>query len=44
MVFIGTEGSDVVADPGDYSLEAAQEWLQLIPRTERRDELLRDFL
>lgn len=44
MDFIGTEGRDVVANPVEYSLEAAQEWLQLIPGTERRDELLRDFL
>ena len=38
--FIGTDGSDAVADPGDYSVEAAQEWLRLIPGTERRDALL----
>ncbi len=38
--FIGTDGSDAVADPGDYSIEAAQEWLRLIPGTERRDALL----
>jgi len=38
--FIGTDGSDVVANPGDYSVEAAQEWLRLIPGTERRDALL----
>jgi hypothetical protein len=38
--FIGTDGSDAVADPGDYSVEAAEEWLRLIPGTERRDALL----
>ena len=38
--FIGTDGSDVVADPGDYSVEVAQEWLRLIPGTERRSALL----
>lgn len=38
--FIGTDGSDVVANPGNYSVEAAQEWLWLIPGTERRDALL----
>jgi hypothetical protein len=38
--FLGTDGSDVVADPGEYSVEAAQEWLRLIPGTERRDALL----
>lgn len=38
--FIGTDGSDVVANPGEYSVEAAQEWLRLIPGTERRDALL----
>jgi hypothetical protein len=38
--FLGIDGSDVVADPGEYSVEAAQEWLRLIPGTERRDALL----
>ena len=38
--FIGTDGSDAVAAPGDYSVEAAQEWLRLIPGTERHDALL----
>jgi hypothetical protein len=38
--FIGTDGSDAVAEPGDYSVEAAQEWLRLIPGTERHDALL----
>ena len=38
--FLGTDGSDVVAEPGDYSVETAEEWLRLIPGTERRDALL----
>ena len=38
--FIGTDGSEVVANPGEYSVEAAQEWLRFIPGTERRDALL----
>ncbi len=38
--FMGPDGSEVVADPGDYSVEAAQEWLRLIPGTARRDALL----
>lgn len=38
--FLGTDGSDVVANPGEYSVETAQEWLRLIPGTQRRDALL----
>jgi hypothetical protein len=38
--FIGTDGSDVVANPGEYSVEAAQEWLRLIPGSDRRNALL----
>lgn len=38
--FVGPDGSDVVADPGEYSVEAAEEWLRLIPGTERRNALL----
>jgi hypothetical protein len=38
--FLGTDGSDVVANPGEYSVEAAEEWLRLIPGTGRRDALL----
>ncbi|MCA9500816.1 MAG: hypothetical protein KC588_16605, partial [Nitrospira sp.] len=38
--FIGADGSDVVANPGEYSVETAQEWLRLIPGTQRRDALL----
>ena len=38
--FVGTDGSVVVANSGDYLVEAAQEWLRLIPWTNRRDALL----
>lgn len=38
--FIGPDGSAVVANPGEYTVEPAQEWLRLIPGTERRDALL----
>jgi len=38
--FLSTDGSDVVADPGEYSVESAQEWLRLIPGTERRNAML----
>jgi len=38
--FLATDGSDVVAEPGQYSVESAQEWLRLIPGHERRDALL----
>ena len=38
--FLATDGSDVVAEPGHYSVESAQEWLRLIPGHERRDALL----
>jgi len=38
--FLATDGSDVVAEPGNYSVESAQEWLRLIPGHERRDALL----
>ena len=38
--FLATDGSDVVAEPGNYSVESAQEWLRLIPGQERRDALL----
>ncbi|MDH5426553.1 MAG: hypothetical protein OEY57_00050 [Nitrospirota bacterium] len=38
--FLGTDGSDVLANPGNYSVEPAQEWLRLIPGTERHDALL----
>ena len=38
--FLATDGSDVVAEPGYYSVEPAQEWLRLIPGHERRDALL----
>ena len=38
--FIGPDGSEVVANPGNYAVEAAEDWLRLIPGTERRDALL----
>ncbi|MDR4496190.1 MAG: hypothetical protein AB7P17_11275 [Nitrospirales bacterium] len=38
--FLGPDGSDVVAAPGEYSVEQAEEWLRLIPGTERRNALL----
>jgi hypothetical protein len=38
--FLATDGSDVVAEPGNYSVESAQEWLRLIPGQKRRDALL----
>lgn len=37
--FLATDGSDVVVGPGTYHVEAADEWLRLIPG-ERRDALL----
>jgi len=37
--FLAAEGSDVVVQPGTYTIEAAEEWLRVIPG-ERRDELL----
>lgn len=40
VYFIGTDGSVVVATPGNYFVEEAQEWLRLIPGTERQDALL----
>ena len=39
--FFATDGSDVVVVPGTYQVEAAEEWLRLIPG-ERRDALLLD--
>jgi len=38
--FIGTDGSPVVAEPGEYSVEPAQEWLKFIPGTKSHDALL----
>jgi hypothetical protein len=37
--FLTTDGSDVVVKPGIYAVEAAEEWLRLIPG-ERKDALL----
>jgi hypothetical protein len=39
--FFAADGSDVVVAPGTYQVEAAEEWLRLIPG-ERRDALLLD--
>lgn len=38
--FVATDGSNVVAEPGMYSIDIAQEWLRLTPSTGRRDALL----
>jgi hypothetical protein len=37
--FMTVDGSDVVVQPGTYMIEAAEEWLRVIP-DERRDALL----
>lgn len=37
--FLATDGSDVLVRPGTYEVEAAEEWLRLVPG-ERRDALL----
>ena len=37
--FLNIDGSDVVVPPGTYQLEAAEEWLRLVPG-ERRNALL----
>jgi hypothetical protein len=37
--FTTPDGSDVVVEPGTYTIEAAEEWLRLISG-ERRDALL----
>jgi len=39
--FLSSDGSDVLIQPGTYIVEAAEEWLRLIPG-ERRDALLLD--
>jgi hypothetical protein len=39
IYFLTTDGSDVLVPPGTYQLEAAEEWLRLVPG-ERRDALL----
>jgi hypothetical protein len=38
--FLGTEGTDVVADPGNYSVETVEVWLRLIPVAQRGEALL----
>ncbi len=38
--FLGTDGSDALAEPGEYSVEAAEEWLKLIPGHARQNALL----
>jgi len=40
VYFIGTDGSVVVATPGNYFVENTQEWLRFIPGTNRQDALL----
>ena len=37
--FLAPDGSDVLMQPGEYSVERAEEWIRLIPG-ERRDALL----
>jgi hypothetical protein len=38
--FLAIDGSNVVAEPGQYSVESAEEWLRLIPGHERQNALL----
>ena len=38
--FIAPDGSPVVADPGSYTAEVAQDWIRLIPGEERHNALL----
>ncbi|MDH5563294.1 MAG: phosphatidylinositol-specific phospholipase C [Nitrospirota bacterium] len=40
VYFLSPDGSPVLADSGEYGVEAADEWLRLTPGTERRDALL----
>jgi len=40
VYFTGADGSVAVAEPGEYSVEATQEWLRLTPGTERHAALL----
>ncbi len=40
VYFLGTDGSPVIAQGGEYTVEAAEEWIKLIPGKERRDALL----
>ena len=38
--FIAPDGSPVVADPGSYTAEVAQDWIRLVPGKERHNALL----
>ena len=38
--FLAPDGSDLLVEPGTYSVEAAEEWIRLIPGKERHDALL----
>ena len=40
VYFLGTDGSPVIADAGQYTVEAAEEWIKLIPGKERENALL----
>ena len=40
VYFFGTDGSPVIAKAGEYTVEAAEEWIKLIPGKQRRDALL----
>jgi hypothetical protein len=41
--FLTPDGSDVIINPGTYEVEAAQEWIRLIP-DERRNAVLVEAL
>ena len=38
--FLAPDGSDLLVEPGTYSVEAAEEWIRLIPGKERHNALL----
>ena len=40
VYFFGTDGSPVIAQAGQYTVEATQEWFRLTPGTEPRDALM----
>lgn len=40
VYFLGADGSPVIANAGQYTVEAAEEWIKLIPGKERRNALL----
>ncbi len=40
VYFIAPDGSPVIAEPGTYTAEDAQDWIRLIPGKERRKALL----